>query len=325
MFTDDTEMTLCIAQSIIEQRGVDPYDLADRYRAWGRIGRGMGSATRAACRRLEDGFAWFEAGSDSAGNGAAMRAAPVGLLDAVDMDALRTDAAVTAVITHNQATAAASAIVAAYTVAHLLHVPAGRFDADDLFIGIEAIMADVEDPVMPERRDSRSAVTLLGRIGDVFAMRDRDIERTFELTNNGAFVLESLPAALGAFLSSPEDPEQAIIAAVNGGYDADTIGAMAGAFAGAYHGASGLPDRWVRGIEFPTGLVGVADELVGFTGLGPAPMPPVGAAPDEYNPVVVGGVRWITEVHSDSAALQPDEAHDIRLQPHPAGARELVR
>jgi ADP-ribosylglycohydrolase len=78
-FTDDTEMTLCIAQSIVEHERVDPGYLADRFRAWGRIGRGMGSATRAASQRIADGFQWYEAGSESAGNGAAMRTAPIGL------------------------------------------------------------------------------------------------------------------------------------------------------------------------------------------------------------------------------------------------------
>jgi ADP-ribosylglycohydrolase len=324
-FTDDTEMALCIAQSIVERQGIDPDDLADRFRAWGRIGRGMGSATRAACRRIGDGFKWYEAGSDSAGNGAAMRAAPVALFDSIDMDALRTDAAVTAVITHNQATAVASTIIAAYTVAHLLHTPAGYFDADDLLLGIEAVTSAVEDPALPERRDPRSVVTLMGRIRDVFAMRDRSLDQIFALTYNGAFVLESLPAALAAFLSSPEDPEQVIVAAVNAGYDADTIGAMAGAFAGAYHGESRLPERWVADIEFPSGLTGVADELLAFSGMEPSPAPIQNAAADEYDPIVVDGRRWITLVHSDSAALQPDEAHDIRLMPHPTAARELVR
>jgi ADP-ribosylglycohydrolase len=324
-FTDDTEMALCIAQSIVEQQGVDPNDLADRFRAWGRIGRGMGSATRAACRRIGDGFEWYEAGSDSAGNGAAMRAAPIGLFDSIDMDALRTDAAVTAVITHNQATAVASTIITAYTVAHLVHTPVGHFDADDLLIGIEAVMSGVEDPPLPERRDHRSVVTLTQRVCDVFAMRDRSLEEIFALTYNGAFVLESLPAALAAFLSSPEDPERVIIAAVNAGYDADTVGAMAGAFAGAYHGELGLPERWVNDIEFPSGLTGVADELLAFSGMQPPPVPIQNPATDEYDPIVVDGRRWITQVHADSAALQPDEAHDIRLMPHPMAARELVR
>ena len=52
-------------------------------------------------------------------------------------------------------------------------------------------------------------------------------------------------AALWAVLSSPEDPEMAIIRAVNLGGDTDTIGAMAG----AYHGAEALPKRWTQALE----------------------------------------------------------------------------
>ena len=100
---------------------------------------------------------------------------------------------------------------------------------------------------------------------------------------------------------------------------------FAGAFAGAYHGESGLPDRWVSDVEFRTGLTGVADDVLSLTGLGPSPAPIQNAAADEYDPIVVDDRRWITLVHSDSAALQPDEAHDIRLMPHPTAARELVR
>jgi ADP-ribosyl-[dinitrogen reductase] hydrolase len=36
---------------------------------------------------------------------------------------------------------------------------------------------------------------------------------------------------------------------VNGGGDADTIGAVAGAIAGARFGASDLPDRWVDELD----------------------------------------------------------------------------
>lgn len=37
--------------------------------------------------------------------------------------------------------------------------------------------------------------------------------------------------------------------AVNGGGDTDTIGAVAGAIAGARFGASQLPDRWLRELD----------------------------------------------------------------------------
>jgi ADP-ribosyl-[dinitrogen reductase] hydrolase len=323
--TDDTEMALCVAQSFAECAGVDPDDLANRFRAWGRVGRGMGSATRAACRRISDGQEWYDSGSESAGNGAAMRAAPIGLLHPFDGDALRGTAAITAVITHNDPTAVAATIVMAYTVAFLLHTANGTFDPDALLTGIDQVMTGVEDPALQERSDSQAVTTLLARIPDVFAMRGRPIEEIYAFTHNGAFVLESLPAALAAFLSSPEDPEQVVTAAVNGGYDADTVGAMAGAFAGAYHGASGFPERWVSNIEFRSGLEGAADELLTLSGTGPQPVRSQHPKPDEYAPFEADDKRWITRTHHDAAKRQPDEAYDIRVMPHPAAARSLVR
>ena len=323
--TDDTEMALCMALSFVECTGADPEDLANRFRAWGRVGRGMGSATRAACRRMSDGWEWYETGSESAGNGAAMRAAPIALLHPADLDALRQTSAVTAVITHDDPTAVASTVVMAYTVAYLLHTPAGAFDPDALLTGIDAAMVGVEDPAVPERRDSRSVTTLLGRIHDVFNMVGTPIEEIFDLTHNGAFVLESLPAALAAFLSSPDDPEAVITTAVNGGYDADTVGAMAGAFAGAYHGKSGFPERWTGDIEFRTGLEGVADELLALAEMGSPPKWSESPAADEYAPFMRNDKRWITRTHSDAALRQPDEAYDIRVMPHPAAAQSLVR
>lgn len=76
--TDDTEMTLCLAQSIIEKGGVDPHDVAERFMYWGLTGRGMGDATRAACKRLAKGSPWVEAGSASAGNASLHRSRPTG-------------------------------------------------------------------------------------------------------------------------------------------------------------------------------------------------------------------------------------------------------
>lgn len=95
--------------------------------------------------------------------------------------------------------------------------------------------------------------------------------------------------------------------------------------AGAYHGESGFPKRRVNDIEFRTGLEGVADQLLALAGFGPAPVWPESPAADGYAPFTRDGKRWITQAHSDAALRQPDEAYDIRVMPHPAAARSLVR
>jgi ADP-ribosylglycohydrolase len=299
-------------------------DLADRFRAWARVGRAIGMATHSSTSKLQEGVPWYAAGAKSAGNAAAMRAAPIGLYQPVDLSELRSAAAISAVITHNDPTAVAATIVVAYTVAHLLHTEPGAFDPAILLAGIDQVLVGVEDPPLRELRNPRNEVTLRQRIHDVFKMQGRDLSEVFAMTHNGAFVLESVPASIAAFLAAPEDPEAIITGAVNGGCDAETVGAVAGAFAGAYHGVSGLPDRWVEHVEFRSGLVGVADDLLELGGLGEVLSPPEGSAPGDYAPFVEEGARWITRTHLEAAMSAPDRAYDIRLLPHPAGAERLA-
>lgn len=74
-------------------------------------------------------------------------------------------------------------------------------------------------------------------------------------------VVHSLQTALhdGLFADSADE---AIVTAVNRGGDTDTIGAMAGAVAGARFGASQLPDRWLGAIEETDVLDSLAAQLV---------------------------------------------------------------
>jgi ADP-ribosylglycohydrolase len=54
---------------------------------------------------------------------------------------------------------------------------------------------------------------------------------------------------LWAALRYIDDPEEAIVQAVNLGGDADTIGAMTGALVGALHGDNWFPVRWFDQLE----------------------------------------------------------------------------
>jgi len=315
--TDDTEMTLSLAQSILEKGGVDPHDVAERFMYWGLIGRGMGSATRAACKRLAKGLPWYEAGAASAGNGAAMRSMPIALASPLDVEKLRRTAARTTVITHADPTAVASSIVMAYVTAFLLHTPTGQLDLDELLLGIDTVLEGIDDPPVKQRQ-SDLRVTLQDRIHEVFAMRRMHIEDIYHVTHNGAFVLESLPAAIGAFIVNHNDPERTITDAANGGYDADTVAAMAGSFAGAYHGFAALPARWVADLEFLSGIVGIADDLAALSGLGEPHRAIENPGFDAYAPFVVDGELWMTQHHHNAAQQSPGIAQGIRVMPHPA-------
>jgi ADP-ribosyl-[dinitrogen reductase] hydrolase len=74
------------------------------------------------------------------------------------------------------------------------------------------------------------------------------------------YVVHSLQTALHDGLFA-ESAEEAIVTAVNRGGDTDTIGAVAGAVAGARFGASTLPDRWLAALDEAEELESLADQL----------------------------------------------------------------
>jgi ADP-ribosylglycohydrolase len=80
--SDDTQLTLATCESILERGNVDPENIAYNLLRWfveGRV-QGIGASTLKAMRDLQAGTHWALSGSRgerAAGNGAAMRAAPL--------------------------------------------------------------------------------------------------------------------------------------------------------------------------------------------------------------------------------------------------------
>lgn len=75
-------------------------------------------------------------------------------------------------------------------------------------------------------------------------------------------VVETLRTSLYHGLTA-DGAEAAIVAAVNEGGDADTVGARTGAVAGARFGAANLPERWLAPLERRSELDGLSADLVG--------------------------------------------------------------
>jgi ADP-ribosyl-[dinitrogen reductase] hydrolase len=65
---------------------------------------------------------------------------------------------------------------------------------------------------------------------------------------SGAFLLETVPSVLYILARHSNDPEVAILKAVNDTKDNDSIAAIVGAAVGALHGRVALPLRWVDGL-----------------------------------------------------------------------------
>jgi ADP-ribosyl-[dinitrogen reductase] hydrolase len=90
-WTDDSQMSILVAESLIKNNGFNPDDLAKRYEEWFFSGtaRGWGKTTMMAVTNLQNGKHWSESGiAGSLGNGTAMRAAPFGIYFRNDLKAL---------------------------------------------------------------------------------------------------------------------------------------------------------------------------------------------------------------------------------------------
>ena len=88
-WTDDTSMALCLAESLIEQKGFDPVDQLERYTRWADAGHlssngrmfDIGNTVRTALNKFALTREPYCGSTDrqSAGNGSLMRLAPVPL------------------------------------------------------------------------------------------------------------------------------------------------------------------------------------------------------------------------------------------------------
>jgi len=244
--TDDTEQALCIAASLVEQQQFDPADIADRFVAWFDSDPfDIGVMTRQSLRRLKQGDSWEEAGQavweasvegQNAGNGSVMRCPPLAIPYASDWDRLVDVSRQSSQITHADPRCTAGCAVLNLTIAGLLQ--------------------DVDTPL-------RDAIEHVGSDAPgelVSALNPLTRGESPDRLETSGYVVHSLQTALhdGLGASSAED---AIVSAVNRGGDTDTIGAIAGAVAGARFGASELPNQWVAEIDEADELKDLATEL----------------------------------------------------------------
>lgn len=256
--TDDTQMTVALAQGLIEFGSFNLDHVAFKFGRWMQLSdvgvreaRGVGKASATAARRLYQGVSPEESGVDSSGCGAAMRVSPVGLRFFDDPDRLLEAAVGQAILTHTNPEAVAGAAAAAISVSM------GIRDLGDL--DRERFASDVSRFV--EHIDRGMAERIAG-LADYL---DASPEEGFAYTGNGGYVVETVPGALFAFLRSPYDLEETVVTAVNAGGDADTLGSIAGAVSGAFNGSSRIPARWLEGLEGREYLELLAERLFTLT------------------------------------------------------------
>ncbi len=246
-YSDDTQFARELLRSFHASGGWDPAAfaamLAELFRERRDVGAGRG--TRSAALRLLMGVPWRESGTPApyAGNGAAMRASPLGLL-LPDREKMCRAAREQASITHldPRCAAGAAAVAGAVAIAGargsidnsvFLEGVAGCAEADEPSVG--AAIRDLAEWVSLSPADAARHVHESG-------LDPAHMDRWQGIS---AFVTPSVLWSLYAFLRSPDDYWETICTAIGVGGDTDTMAAIAGAISGARLGVDALPSHLV--------------------------------------------------------------------------------
>jgi ADP-ribosylglycohydrolase len=232
-WTDDTEEACCLVATLAEgdfDRDAFAELLGRRHDPY----RGYGPGAVVMLRQIREGLPWPIAaaaafdGQGSSGNGAAMRAAPLGAWHADSLAHAAAQGARAAEVTHAHPEGIAGGVAVAVAAAV---ATAGRLDGQ-----------------RPRLLAAVAAHTPAGRVHDglVEAAGLRDPGHAASVLGNGARAMaqDTVPFALWVADRYLDDYPGALAACIAAGGDVDTTGAIAGGVVAAYTGPDGIPADW---------------------------------------------------------------------------------
>lgn len=213
--TDDSELALALARSIVSEGGFDREAVRAAYRAW------LASGPFDCGRTTRQGLAGTPSGESQA-NGALMRVSPIGIWSAGDPARAARAAREDAALTHPHPVCAEAC--AGYAAAIAVGIATGERAAM-----VDAALAHATGP-------ARDAIE-----------RGARGEPPKEFATSQGWVLIALQNAFCQLVHATSF-EQALVATVGAGGDTDTNAAIAGALLGALAGRDGVPARWTATI-----------------------------------------------------------------------------
>lgn len=228
--TDDTQLTLATCEAITACRAVDPAAIASSFVDWYRAGRltGIGSASLHALRGLAAGGHWAlvgRKGEMSAGNGAAMRIAPLAFLLNPFLTSDRKVIRDVCRITHHNEEAYAGSL-AVLLAMHLL----GSLPPETSLVGAVAM-------ALPDCR-VRDQLLAIAQVP-----KGTPISWVASEFGSSGYVVHSVPLALFAVQQHPGLSFEVIMMnIISAGGDTDTNASITGQILGSYVGVDQLPD-----------------------------------------------------------------------------------
>lgn len=239
-YTDDTQLTLALAEHLCRHPDVDQAALVatflEHFEEWRGYARGMHGIVAA----WREGMAPDEAARSvfpegSFGNGAAMRVAPIGAVHAGDLTRAAGAATRQAILTHAHPVGVDAAVVQARAAAAA--AATGQF-------GLAELRAAADGCATDELRD-RLGVAAKEASAWGPASDPRQVAAGI---GNDVRASHSVAAALWT-AAVADDIEEAVVLALALGGDVDTIAAMACAVLGAALGGGAIPRPWIERLE----------------------------------------------------------------------------
>jgi ADP-ribosylglycohydrolase len=286
LYTDDTQQALALADCLRERGVIDPDWLARLYVAMATprdsyLGahRSAGKTFRLVVGDLERGMSPELTGRTSAGIGAAMRIAPLGVYYSDRPEELLEAVLAASLMTHRDIRSLAGAVAVATAVAQIVRAgPEAR--RPSLLFQVAHTVRRAESAIADKYSDR---VTGLERYRHVVSNGIAAVEPVLEQSREHAYsaLIEHAnrsgaePACTRPTMGFPpvciptclylllvnDTLEDALIEVVNLGGDADTCGAILGAMSGALHGESAIPKTWLEQLCNQTGITLRADAL----------------------------------------------------------------
>jgi ADP-ribosylglycohydrolase len=252
--SDDTQLTIWTMEALLECGQPDARALA---RAWRQaplfgIGRTM-RAWFAALDGLGTGDPWG-ARQHSAGNGALMRLPGAALPYLWTLDnGLYDSVVLSSALSHDDPTSTAACVAFAEILRRAVYGGPAAFPVGGFLSTYVAVAGPLEGQVQLCSRVPGSSF-----VGATWQLVESEVAPALraglaplQAANSwysGAFLLETVPTVLFLLEKYRDDPEEALVRAVNDTWDNDTVGSLVGAVMGALHGFAALPDRWRQGL-----------------------------------------------------------------------------
>ncbi len=251
MLSDDTEHVVFVAQSLLAHP--DSADSFARRLGWSLrwwllgLPAGVGLGTLRAIGRLWLGFGTERSGVASAGNGPAMRVAPIGAFFAAAPAQLDDYVRRSALLTHRDDRARVAALAVARIAAWSLREEPMRRPPLDRFVELLGSGGEADE-------QWRSLVQCLRRAAESdLSVAELALQLGLERGVTG-YSYHTVPIATYAWFRHFGDFRASLISVFECGGDTDTVGAIVGALAGSVVGEAGIPAEWIDGIaDWPRG------------------------------------------------------------------------